>query len=120
MTKELIPANDRIVVKPVDEGETMYGSIVVPDMGKERPEMGTVVAIGPGRLSEFGKMIPVRSCKEGDLVIIPKLGTLRIDFEDEEYLIVQDREVLAVVKETELTELQKTLLEDVEPKKDKK
>ena len=118
MTKELIPANDRIVVKPVDEGETMYGSIVVPDMGKERPEMGTVVAIGPGRLSEFGKMIPVRSCKEGDLVIIPKLGTLRIDFEDEEYLIVQDREVLAVVKETELTELQKTLLEDVEPKKD--
>tara|TARA_A100001391_G_scaffold62460_1_gene38927 strand:- start:2227 stop:2595 length:369 start_codon:yes stop_codon:yes gene_type:complete len=118
MTKELIPANDRIVVKPVDEGETMYGSIVVPDMGKEKPEMGTVVAIGPGRLSEFGKMIPVRSCKEGDLVIIPKLGTLRIDFEDEEYLIVQDREVLAVVKETELTELQKTLLEDVEPKKD--
>ena len=118
MTKELIPANDRIIVKPVDEGETMYGSIVVPDMGKEKPEMGTVVAIGPGRLSEFGKMIPVRSCKEGDLVIIPKLGTLRIDFEDEEYLIVQDREVLAVVKETELTELQKTLLEDVEPKKD--
>ena len=118
MTKELIPANDRIVVKPVDEGETMYGSIVVPDMGKEKPEMGTVVAIGPGRLSEFGKMIPVRSCKEGDLVIIPKLGTLRIDFEDEEDLIVQDREVLAVVKETELTELQKTLLEDVEPKKD--
>jgi|TARA_B100000073_G_C23545191_1_gene497794 chaperonin GroES len=118
MTKELIPANDRIVVKPVDEGETMYGSIVVPDMGKEKPEMGTVVAIGPGRLSEFGKMIPVRSCKEGDLVIIPKLGTLRIDFEDEEYLIVQDREVLAVVKETELTELQKTLLEEVEPKKD--
>jgi len=118
MAKVLNPCNDRIIVKPIDEGETMYGSIVVPDMGKEKPEMGTVVAIGPGRLSEFGKMIPVRSCKEGDLVIIPKLGTLRIDFEDEEYLIVQDREVLAVVKETELTELQKTLLEEVEPKKD--
>ena len=100
MIKELIPANDRIVVKPLDEGEIMYGSIVVPDMGKERPEMGTVVAIGPGRLSEFGKMIPVRSCNVGDTVIIPKLGTLRIDFEDEEYLIVQDREVLAVVKES--------------------
>ena len=118
MATKLQPTNDRILIKPIDEGEQTYGSIVIPDMGKEKPEMGTVVAIGPGRLSEFGKMIPVRSCKEGDLVIIPKLGTLRIDFEDEEYLIVQDREVLAVVKETELTELQKTLLEDVEPKKD--
>ena len=85
MNKKLTPANDRIIIKPIDEGEQMYGSIVVPDMGKERPEMGEVVATGPGRLSEFGKIIPVRSCKVGDTVIVPKLGTLKIDFEDEEY-----------------------------------
>ena len=98
--KKLNPCNDRIVIKPIDDGEQMYGSIVVPDMGKEKPEMGTVVAVGPGRLSEYGQMITVRSCKKDDIVLIPKLGTLRIDFEGEEYLIAQDREILAVIKES--------------------
>ena len=70
MNKLLEPCNDRVVVKPIDEGEQMYGSIVVPDMGKERPEMGQVIAVGPGRLSEFGKMVPVRSCAVGDTVLI--------------------------------------------------
>ena len=73
MNKLLEPCNDRVVVKPIDEGEQMYGSIVVPDMGKERPEMGQVIAVGPGRLSEFGKMVPVRSCAVGDTVLIPKM-----------------------------------------------
>ena len=91
------PTNDRILVKPIDEGEQTYGSIVIPDMGKEKPEIGEVLAVGPGRLSEFGKMIPIRSCKIGDIVMVPKIGTLRIDFEGDEYFITQDREVLAVV-----------------------
>ena len=99
--KELKPSNDRILVKPIDEGEQMYGSIVVPDMGKEKPEMGEVLAVGPGRLSEYGQMIPVRSCKVGDIVLMPRIGTLRIDFEGDEYYIAQDREILAVVKQKE-------------------
>ena len=99
--KELKPSNDRILVKPLDEGEQMYGSIVVPDMGKEKPEMGEVLAVGSGRLSEYGQMIPVRSCKVGDIVLMPKIGTLRIDFEGDEYYIAQDREILAVVKQKE-------------------
>lgn len=99
--KELKPSNDRILVKPIDEGEQMYGSIVVPDMGKEKPEMGEVLAVGSGRLSEYGQMIPVRSCKVGDIVLMPKIGTLRIDFEGDEYYIAQDREILAVVKQKE-------------------
>ena len=102
--KELKPSNDRILVKPIDEGEQMYGSIVVPDMGKEKPEMGEVLAVGPGRLSEYGHMIPVRSCKVGDIVLMPKIGTLRIDFEGDEYYIAQDREILAVVKQKEENE----------------
>ena len=97
--KKLQPTNDRILVKPIDEGEQTYGSIVIPDMGKEKPEMGEVLAIGPGRLSEHGQLITVRSCKVGDIVLVPKIGTLRIDFEGEEYYIAQDREVLAVVKQ---------------------
>lgn len=102
--KTLKPSNDRILVKPIDEGEQMYGSIVVPDMGKEKPEMGEVLAVGPGRLSEYGQMIPVRSCKVGDIVLMPKIGTLRIDFEGEEYYIAQDREILAVVNQKEENE----------------
>ena len=68
-------------------------------MGKERPEMGEVIAVGPGRLSEYGKSIPVRSCRVGDIVLVPKIGTLRVDFEGEEYFIAQDKEILAVIKE---------------------
>ena len=101
MSKTITPCNDRIVIKPIDEGEQTYGSIVIPDMGKEKPEMGEVISVGPGRLSEFGKMIPIRSCKVGDVVLVPKIGTLRLDFEGEEYYIAQDREILAVVKETD-------------------
>jgi chaperonin GroES len=100
--KSIYPTNDRILVKPIDEGEQTYGSIVIPDMGKEKPEIGEVLAVGPGRLSEFGKMIPIRSCKIGDIVMVPKIGTLRIDFEGEEFYIAQDREILGVIKETTL------------------
>ena len=99
--KQLKPSNDRILIKPIDEGEQTYGNILIPDMGKEKPEMGEVLAVGPGRLSEYGQMIPVRSSKVGDIVLVPKIGTLRIDFEGEEYYIAQDREVLAVIKETD-------------------
>ena len=102
--KELKPSNDRILIKPVDQGEQTYGNIVIPDMGREKPEMGIVLQTGPGRLSEFGKMIPVRSCKVGDIVLVPKVGTLRIDFEGEEYYIAQDREVLAVVNDPDAVE----------------
>lgn len=103
MSSNLYPTNDRILIKPIDEGEQMYGSIVIPDMGKEKPEMGEVLAVGPGRQSELdpSKLISVRSCKPGDIVLVPKVGTLRIDFEGDEYFIAQDREVLAVVKQVE-------------------
>jgi chaperonin GroES len=98
-----LPSNDRIVLKPIDEGEKTYGNIVIPDMGKEKPEMGVVLAVGPGRQSELdpSKLITVRSCKVGDVVLVPKIGTLRIDFEGEEYYIAQDREILAVIKQSD-------------------
>ena len=96
MAKVLKPTNDRILIKPIDEGEQTYGSIVIPDMGKEKPEMGTVLAIGPGR-----QLILVRACKVGDVVLVPKVGTLRIDFEGDEYYLAQDREIIAVIKDTD-------------------
>ena len=100
MSKTLIPQNDRVLIKPIDEGEQMYGSIVIPDMGKEKPEMGRVVSTGMGRMSEFGKHIPVKA-KVGTIVLVPKIGSIRVELEGEEYYIVQDREILAVVEEVE-------------------
>ena len=100
MSKSLTPSNDRVLIKPIDEGEQTYGSIVIPDMGKEKREMGEVIAVGQGRMSEFGHFIPVKH-KVGDIVLVPKIGTLRIDFEGEEFYIAQDREILAVIKTTQ-------------------
>ena len=97
MLKKLIPSNDRVIIKAIEEEEQMYGSIVVPDMGKERPEMGKVIAVGPGRQSDFGHFIRVNA-KVGDIVLIPKLQSIRVDFESEEYFITRDREILAVIK----------------------
>lgn len=98
MPKLLQPQNDRVLIKPVESGEEMYGNIIIPDMGKEKPEMGEVIAVGPGRQSEFGQFIRVNA-KVGDFVLIPKIGSLRIDFEGQEYFITQDREILATVLE---------------------
>lgn len=100
MSKKLLPQNDRVLIKPIQAGEEMYGNIIIPDMGKEKPEMGEVIAVGPGRQSEFGQFIRVNA-NVGDVVLIPKIGSLRIDFEGEEYFITPDREILAIVQESQ-------------------
>ena len=73
--RKLTPFNDRVIVRPIEEDEQLYGNIIVPDMGKEKPEMGEVVSTGPGRMSEFGKHIPVKA-KVGSIVLVPKMGTI--------------------------------------------
>lgn len=100
MSKKLLAKHDKVIVKPIDSSEQLYGSIVIPDLGKEKPEIGEVISVGPGRVTEFGKLV-VPTVKEGDIVLVPKIGTLRVDFESEEYYILQDREILAVIKEDE-------------------
>lgn len=91
--------NDRVLIKPIDEGEQTYGNIIIPDMGKERPEMGEVIAVGPGRVSEFGGFVPV-NVSVGDIVLVPKIGSLRVEFEGDEYYVTPDREILAVIYES--------------------
>jgi len=98
--KYLSPMNDRVVIRPIEEVEQTYGNIVIPDMGKEKPEMGEVVAVGPGRQSEFGQYIKVNA-RIGDVVLIPKIGTIRVDFEGEEYYIIPDKEILCTIKTKE-------------------
>lgn len=98
--KKIIPIGDRVLIKPIIEEEKKYGSIIVSDQGKERPEMGEVIAVGPGRQSEFSPEYTVFvRVAIGDIVLVPKIGTIRVEIDGEEYYIVQFKEILAVIKD---------------------
>ena len=93
----ILPLGDRIVILPNDEGEQMYGNIVVPDAGKEKPEMGTVLAVGPGRISTDGTLIPNR-IKVGVTVIVPKFGAQVVTIDNETFIIASENDVLGIIK----------------------
>ena len=93
----IIPLGDKIVISPQEEGEQTYGSIIVPDMGKEKPEMGTVLAVGPGRISTDGTLIP-NKIKIGTTVMVPKFGAQVAVVENETYIIASENDVLGVIK----------------------
>ena len=91
------PLGDRIVLLPIDEGEQQYGSIVVPDMGQEKPEMGKVLAVGEGRVTNDG-MIIKNQLKEGQIVMVPKFGAQVVTVEGETYVIASENDVLGIIK----------------------
>ena len=98
MESPIIHLGDKIVILPQEEGEQTYGNIVVPDMGKERPEMGTVLAVGPGRISTDGTLIPNR-IEVGVTVMVPKFGAQTVVVENETYIIAGESDVLGIIKE---------------------
>ena len=95
-TKTLKPLEDRILVRPEDAEQTTASGIVIPDTAKEKPQEGTVLAVGPGKRSDTGDLIPM-DVNEGDLVIYSKYGGTEIKVEGEELLILSARDVLAIV-----------------------
>lgn len=97
MATNLKPLSDRVIVKPSQKEEVTKSGIVLPDTAKERPQEGTIVATGPGRLGEDGKRVDME-VKEGDKVIYAKYAGTEIKVEDEEYLILGEKDILAVVK----------------------
>ncbi len=92
---------DAVIVKPLEEdGETMYGSIFIPDAGKDRNERGTVVAVGPGsELAGVGFVPTV--VKVGDVVILPTMGFSKLQFEGEDYYIGNEKQILAKITDNE-------------------
>ena len=94
------PLGDRIVLLPLDEGEQQYGSIIVPDMGKEKPEMGTVMAVGEGRVTNNGAIIK-NQLEEGQIVMVPKFGAQTVVVEGETYIIASENDVLGIIKSKE-------------------
>ena len=100
MESPIIPLGDKIVILPQEEGEQMYGNIIVPDAGQEKPEMGKVVAVGPGRISTDGTLIPNR-LEVGATVMIPKFGAQKVELENETYIMAGESDVLGVIKQKE-------------------
>ena len=90
------PLEDRIVVTVLESEQTTASGIVIPDTAKEKPQEGTVLAVGPGRF-ENGQRLPL-DIKEGDTVIFSKYGGTEIKYGVDEYLILSARDVLAVVE----------------------
>jgi chaperonin GroES len=93
---KLQPLADRVVVKPLEETEQMKGGLYIPDTAKEKPQQGEVVAVGPGRVSDEGKRIE-SELKVGDRVIYGKYSGTEVSVSDEDYLILREADVLAVV-----------------------
>jgi len=89
---KLQPMNGYIVLKPIEEQEQTYGNIVIPDMGKERPELGEVAAVSETYNFNSDKAIPSK-LEVGDKVLIPKMGSVRITVEGEEYFICKEQDI---------------------------
>lgn len=94
---KLQPLGDRVVVKAKDEGDqTTISGLVIPDTAKEKPQLGEVLAVGPGDFQD-GERVPL-DIEAGDMVVYSKFGGTEIKLEGEEYLILSSRDVLAVLK----------------------
>jgi chaperonin GroES len=90
------PLEDRIVVQPLDAEETTASGLVIPDTAKEKPQEGTVLAVGPGRF-ENGDRLPL-DVNVGDIVLYSKYGGTEVKYSGEEYLVLSARDVLAIVE----------------------
>ncbi|MEK6611810.1 MAG: co-chaperone GroES [Gemmatimonadota bacterium] len=92
---KVAPLSDRVVIKALEETEQMRGGLYIPDTAKEKPQMGEIIAVGPGRY-EDGKLVPM-SVKVGDKVLYGKYSGTEVTIETEQYLILRESDVLAVV-----------------------
>ncbi len=95
---KLKPLEDRVVVQASEAEQTTASGLVIPDTAKEKPQQGTVIAVGPGRISDQGERIAL-DVSEGDTVVYSKYGGTEIKLGGEEYLILSARDILAVVEQ---------------------
>ena len=91
------PLHNHIVIKQQDETETMYGNIVVPDLGKEKPLMGEVIAVGPGIHSVTGNFIKTE-IQVGEIVVFPAFGGTKMTIDGEEFVVMKENDLLAILE----------------------
>jgi chaperonin GroES len=97
VTTTFTPLHDRILVRRVEEGETVRGGIIIPDSAKEKPQEGEVISVGKGKSNDEGKVFPL-DVKAGDRVLFGKYSGTEIKVDNEEFLIMREEEVLGIVK----------------------
>jgi chaperonin GroES len=90
------PLQDRVLIKRIDEQEQVRGGIIIPDTAKEKPQEAEVIAVGPGKLDDDGKRLPV-DVKVGDKVLVGKYSGSDIKIDGDDYVILREDEILAVV-----------------------
>jgi len=91
------PLQDRLIVKRVEEEEKTKGGIIIPDSAKEKPQEGEIIAVGPGKVTDDGKRIPME-VKEGDRVLFSKYAGTEIKIEGEEHLIMREDDILGILE----------------------
>jgi len=90
------PLHDRLIVRRLEEGEQKIGGIIIPDTAKEKPQQGKVIAAGRGKVKDDGKRVPL-DVKAGDLILFGKYTSQEVKLDGEEFLIMREDEVLAVI-----------------------
>jgi chaperonin GroES len=90
------PLADRVVVKPLEQEEKKQGGIIIPDTAKEKPQEGEIIAVGPGKMSDSGKIIAME-VKKGDRVLYGKYSGTEVTVKNEEYLIMRESDILAII-----------------------
>ena len=93
---DIRPLHDRLIVRRLEEGEQKIGGIIIPDTAKEKPQQGKVIAAGNGKVNDDGKRVPL-DVKAGDLILFGKYTSQEVKLNGEEYLIMREDEVLAVI-----------------------
>jgi len=96
MEVKVKPLGDRVLIQPLEEKEGKKGGIIIPDTAKEKPQEGTVVAVGTGKLDDSGKKIEF-NVKVGDKVLISKYGGTEIKIEGENHLIMREDDILGII-----------------------
>src|ERR671937_125988 len=96
MATKLTPLHDRILIRRVEEQESVRGGIIIPDTAKEKPQEGEVIAVGRGKINEEGKVRPL-DVKEGDRILFGKYSGTEIKLDGEDFVIMREEEVLGIL-----------------------
>lgn len=94
--KKIKPLSDRVIVKALEKTENEKGGIIIPDTAKEKPQEGEVIAVGPGKRDDEGKIIPM-DVKVGDKILYGKYSGTEVKLDDEEYLIMHQDDILGIL-----------------------
>jgi chaperonin GroES len=97
VASKLIPLADRVVVKNIQAEETLASGLVIPDTAKEKPQQGEVVAVGPGRLDDNGKRVPM-DVSVGDRILYAKYSGNDVKLDQTEYLVLSEKDILAKIE----------------------